>query len=118
MSVAAASGGGSNATIKKDQTGAWGSYFDLIYNNPDSFGDSYVKNNATSTNTLWAAGQSGSGKEFCNCSAQPGKNGSKHVTDILPGVYRVVLDPSGPLAKGCDGSGGFSAYDLGPSSER
>lgn len=117
-SIAAAAGGGSSATISSDKTGAWGSYFTLIYNNPNSFGDSSVTNKDTSTNVLWAAGQSSSGKEFCNCSAQPGKSGSKHVTDILPGQYRVVLDPSGPLAKGCDGSGSFSAYDLGPSTAR
>lgn len=63
------------------------------------------------TNVLWAAGQSYSGKEFCNCSAQPGKSNYEDAVDILPSRYRLVLDPSGPLATGCNGSGSFSVFD-------
>lgn len=107
----ASAGGSSSATITSSKDGAWGSYFDMVLNNPDSFGNTYVKNLSTSTNTLWAAGQSGAGKEFCNASAKPGKSGSNSCTDILPGRYRVVLDPSGPLATGCNGSGSFDAWD-------
>lgn len=52
-----------------------------------------------------------SGKEFCNCSAQPGKSNYEDAVDILPSRYRLVLDPSGPLATGCNGSGSFSVFD-------
>ena len=111
VSIASASGGTSVASITSSEDGAFGSWVDLIYNDPNSFAETHVTNDSSSTNVLWAAGQSYSGKEFCNCSAQPGKSDYEEAVDILPSRYRLVLDPSGPLATGCNGSGAFSVFD-------
>ena len=98
-------GGSSSATITSDKDGAWGPYFTLEDNRGWSTASTWVSNYDSSTNTLWAAGQSSSGNEFCNASARPGATGSQSAKDIAGGRYRVVLDPSGPLAKGCNGEG-------------
>ena len=111
VSIASASGGTSTASITSSKDGAFGPWVDLIYNDPHSFAETHVTNESSSTNVLWAAGQSYSGKEFCNCSAQPGKSNYEDAVDILPSRYRLVLDPSGPLATGCNGSGSFSVFD-------
>lgn len=97
----------SKASITIKQTGAWGSYG----SHPggiQSSSSSYVNNQSSSTNTLWAAGQSESGREYCQTSAAPGRTNSRSATDILAGRYRVVLDPQGPNYSGCNGSGNHS----------
>ncbi|MDO5377298.1 MAG: hypothetical protein Q4G52_03085 [Clostridia bacterium] len=107
----ASASGTSSATISSDEDGAWGEYFTLEDNRGWSTADTYVKNESSSTNVLWAAGQSKSGNEFCKASAKAGENGNAHAKDIKGGEYRVVLDPSGPMMKGCNGSGSHSSIE-------
>lgn len=99
----------SSATIYAHQDGAFGPYQTLESNLGRSTASTSVVNESTSTNTLWAAGQSRSGNEFCKASAKPGKTGYQSARDIAGGDYRVVLDPSGPLMTGCNGHGNHSS---------
>lgn len=108
FSYSALAGFTSRASITKNQTGAWGAYGDLDSWTQTPSSESYVNNQSSSTNTLWAAGQSQTGKEYCQTSAAPGRNNSRTATDILTGRYRVVLDPQGPNYSGCNGSGSHS----------
>jgi len=63
----------------------------------------------TSTNTLWVAGQTKGykifGHTFGNIAISIGTINSRTATDVLPYDYHVILDPAGPLAKGCNGWG-------------
>lgn len=91
-------------TISSDQDGAWG---------PDSYAsdDVFIKGNnySSSTNTLWVAGQTQGykvfGHTFGNIPIGIGTTNSRTATQVIEHKYHVILDPAGPLAKGCNGWG-------------
>lgn len=92
----------SYVNITANQTGAWG--YTRMY--AGSTGNLYGWNSSDSTNVLYCATDTGATYRTMRMVIGSGVCTQTGFA-IVPGSYRVVLDPSGPNASGCIGYGSF-----------